>query len=75
MNDLLPTDYANTGLPFSGADGDVNLGYQWKFVLSPGQRVNVAITYRLAVPEPSTRILLLLAVMLVTVRPLRLSLR
>ena len=54
MVDLMPTDYASTGLPFGASNGDINLGYQWRFVLSPGQMVNVAITYRLAVPEPSS---------------------
>jgi hypothetical protein len=56
LEDLMPTDYSSTGLSFGATNGDINLGYQWKSVLSPGQRVNVAITYRLAVPEPTTGI-------------------
>ena len=60
MVDLMPTDYASTGLPFGASNGDINLGYQWKFVFSPGQRVNVAITYRLAVPEPTIGLFVLL---------------
>ena len=55
----MPTDYASTGLSFGATNGDINFGYQWKFVLSPGQRVNVAITYRLSVPEPTNGILAL----------------
>ena len=54
MVDLMSTDYASTGLPFGASNGDINLGYQWKSVLSRGEMVTVGITYRLAVPEPSS---------------------
>ena len=64
MVDLLPTAYANTGLPFGASDGDISLGYQWKFLLSPGEMVNVAISYEWAVPEPAAILLALLGLAL-----------
>lgn len=53
MRDGLPTDFDNSGLPFSIGDGDLNHGFQWTQQFSAAQTVSFEASYAV-VPLPTS---------------------
>ena len=53
MLDGLPTDFDNSGLPFSIGDGDLNHGFQWTQQFSAAQTVSFEASYTV-VPLPAS---------------------
>ena len=53
MRDGLPTDFDNSGLPFSIGDGDLNHGFQWTQQFSAAQTVSFEASYAV-VPLPAS---------------------
>lgn len=51
-------DFNNTGLPFG--PGDFEAGFQWRFILGPGQAASASMTYTI-VPAPASLAMLGLA--------------
>jgi hypothetical protein len=51
LTNAVANDFNNTGLPFAG--GDFEAGFQWRFVLGPGQAATASMTYTV-VPVPAS---------------------
>ncbi len=58
LTNAVPNDFNNTGLPFG--PGDFEAGFQWRFILGPGQAASASMTYTV-VPAPGAMALLGLA--------------
>jgi hypothetical protein len=58
LTNAVPNDFNNSGLPFG--PGDFEAGFQWRFILGPGQAASASMTYTI-VPAPASLAMLGLA--------------